>query len=122
LLDTFTDYLNLDYNRHLHLKDIEVYKSNLKPNSDSILTKKLIVDPSGDGYKFMNRNHIKGSFGYIIKPCGATKLIAGVNKDGIVPSDVSLNLYYIDVSYTEPSLVKLNDEMLHNKLKLSHTR
>lgn len=121
LLDTFTDYLNLDYTRHLYLKDIEVYKSNLKPNSNSILTKELTINMSGEGYKFMNRNHIKGAFGYIIKPTGAIKLIAGIKKDGIIPADVALNLYYLNVSYTEPSLVKLNSEMLHNQLKLSHT-
>lgn len=121
LLNNFTDYLNLDYARHLYLKDIDVYESNLFPNHSPVTVKSLELNDSGTGYKFMNRNHIKGAFGYVITPSGARKVISSTLKDGIVPADVALNLLYLNVSYTEPSLVRLNPIMLQNRLKLSHT-
>jgi GR25 family glycosyltransferase involved in LPS biosynthesis len=121
LLTKFDDYLNLDYARHLYLKNIEVYESHLKTNVDNIFIKVLEPDVRGIGYKFMNRNHIKGAFGYIIKPSGAEKIIFSVKRDGIVPADVALNLSYTNVSYTEPSVVRLHPDMLRNKAKLSHT-
>ena len=123
-LDKFDHCLNFDFTRHLFLKDIEVYKSHLI-NSSPIEIKQLVENKTtidNTSYKYMNKNHIKGAFGYIIKPEGALKVIKGVQAHGIVPADVALNLRYINLHYTVPSVARLNPIMLENLKTLSHTK
>jgi GR25 family glycosyltransferase involved in LPS biosynthesis len=124
ILDLFDDYLNLDYSRHLYLKDKEIYVSSLI-QSDNIKISKLNRDnktADSNSFKFMNRNHIKGAFGYILKPAGAKKLINGIKQDGVIPADIALNLHYLNVNYTEPSVARLNSTMLNDLTGLSHTK
>ena len=124
ILTKFDDYLNLDFSRHENLKDIELYESTLV-SSNNISIMKLVEDSSyssAAGFKYMNRNHIKGAFGYIIKPHAAAKLILGIQTDGIIPADIAPNLKYINLHYTVPSIARLNPEMLQNRLKISHTK
>lgn len=126
LLEKFEDYLNLDFTRHLYLnQSIDTYLKNLQ-QSDSIevntFEPELPRQVKSFGYKFMNRAHIKGAYGYILKPSGAKKLIECTKEDGIVPADVAINLKYLNMSYTTPSIVQLNPRMLSNLSGLSHTK
>lgn len=124
ILTKFDDYLNLDFSRHENLKNIELYESTLI-SSNNISIMKLAANSSYSpdaGFKYMNQNHIKGAFGYIIKPHAAAKLVLGIQTDGIIPADIAPNLKYINLHYTVPSIARLNPEMLKNRLKISHTK
>jgi GR25 family glycosyltransferase involved in LPS biosynthesis len=127
ILDQFTDYLNLDYTRHLYLgpkspgseyiKQINAEKNNpvtVEPLQERMKYGKHL-------FKYMNANHIKGAFGYIIKPSGAEKLIEASKLHGVLPADIQPNLAYIDMWYTTPSIVMLNPEGLTGRFGGSHT-
>ena len=72
-------------------------------------------------FKYINNNHIKGAFGYIIKPSGAKKLIEATKKYGILPADVQPNLLYCNMHYANPSIVMLNPKGISNRFGGSHT-
>jgi len=127
ILDLFDDYLNLDYTRHTHLglsskgheytAQIELEKNN-----------PVIVNSLDENkpelkhhFKYINNNHIKGAFGYIIKPSGAKKLIEATKKYGILPADIQPNLLYCNMNYTTPSIVMLNPKGISNRFGASHT-
>jgi GR25 family glycosyltransferase involved in LPS biosynthesis len=129
ILDCFDDYLNLDYTRHLYLnlnnqgdeylKYIDIEKSN------NLLIKTLEETNKNlnkNSLKYINNNHIKGAFGYILKPSGAKKLIDSTMKYGILPADIQINLFYCDIKYTSPSIVMLNPKSLIDRVKRSHTK
>jgi GR25 family glycosyltransferase involved in LPS biosynthesis len=127
ILNKFHDYLNLDYTRHLHLgksskgheyvKKIEEEKNRqyrVFPLQEQ--AKKL-----RNGFKYINANHIRGAFGYIIKPSGAEKLVKATKQYGILPADVQPNLLYCSMNYVTPSIVMLNPKGLKNRFGGSHT-
>jgi GR25 family glycosyltransferase involved in LPS biosynthesis len=126
ILDSFNDYLNLDYIRHTHLKSsnddylqqIELEKNNTV-RFESL--RENLKAKNKNTIKYINRNHIKGAFGYIIKPNGALKLINATKKYGILPADIQPNLAYCEISYTTPSIVMLNPKGLNNRSSQSHT-
>ena len=122
-LSLFEDFLHLDYNRHLNLKNLDVYESNIV-NSDNPTIEKFVGGTANvDTFKFLNRNHIRGSFAYILKPSGAKKLVESLRLEGILPSDIALNQKYIQVNYTIPSIARLSPNALSVGLvKLSHTK
>ncbi len=121
VLELFVDCLNLDFSRHKLLKNKLEYESSLVKEPIKIFP--LLETPSSqDNFKYLNRNHIKGAFGYIIKPDGAKKLLSGLQSEGILPADIALNLKYLQLNYTAPSVVRLNPKMLYNLAKLSHTK
>lgn len=127
ILSQFDDYLNLDYTRHTHLglsskgheyiTQIELEKNklievnNLQENLKSVK----------HHFKYINNNHIKGAFGYIIKPAGAKKLIDATKEHGILPADIQPNLLYCNIKYTTPSVVMLNPKGISNRFGGSHT-
>jgi GR25 family glycosyltransferase involved in LPS biosynthesis len=128
ILDTFTDYLHLDYTRHTHLsaqssgdeylKQIELEKSK------AFEVRNLTENPKAKNrnlFKYINNNHIRGAFGYIIKPSGAAKIIDATKKYGILPADVQPNLAYCDIQHSTPSTVMLNPKGLKNRFGGSHT-
>ena len=126
--DQFEDYLNLDFTRHIFLKTNSKYKLYLKEVSQQKNNKNLEIKSleerqkkNNQTFKYINNNHIKGAFGYIIKPSGAKKLIDATKKYGILPADVQPNLRYINVQYTCPSLVMLNPNGLESRYGGSHT-
>lgn len=123
VLDKFNDYLNLDYSRHVFKRDMKNYAGSLKYNIESIDI--VSLNPRcdfADNFKFMNKNHIVGAHGYILKPSGAEKIIQGMKKDGICPADIAPNLRYIEMYYTTETVVRVNEKMLENKGGSSHTR
>tara|TARA_B110000503_G_C7157301_1_gene417893 strand:- start:2782 stop:3504 length:723 start_codon:yes stop_codon:yes gene_type:complete len=127
ILLQFNDYLNLDYTRHTHLglsskgheytEQIELEKNNLVEVKPLIEISKSTVH----SFKYINSNHIKGAFGYIIKPAGAAKLIQATKKYGILPADVQPNLLYCEMKYTTPSIVMLNPKGIKDRFGGSHT-
>lgn len=125
ITDYFSDYLNLDYCRHLYLDTDQDYESIVTVANKSPLIKKLEETNTESKFKkpfkYINNNHIKGAFGYIISPNGAAKLINATNKYGILPADIQPNLMYCEMFYTEPSVVMLNPSSLINRAKHSHT-
>lgn len=127
ILTTFDDYLNLDYTRHTHLglaSDGSEYLKQIEAEKNNTLEIKSLVEGSRSPkhhFKYINNNHIKGAFGYIIKPAGAGKLIQATKDNGILPADVQPNLMYCDMKYTSPSVVMLNPKGLSNRYGGSHT-
>lgn len=127
ILEKFDDYLNLDYTRHTHLTihsngDEYLHQIDLEQNSTLEIKDLQENDKSKKHmFKYINNNHIKGAFGYIIKPQGAKKLIDATKTYGILPADVQPNLMYCDVKYTSPSIVMLNPKGLLNRFGGSHT-
>ena len=124
ILNQFHDYCNLDITRHRFLrKGAKAYLENLK-ESNNIRVQKLEENTKAKGQnhmKYMNNNHIKGAFGYIIKPSGAEKLIRATKKYGILPADIQPNLRYCDLYYTTESVVQLNAKTLYELGATSHT-
>ena len=128
ILSTFDDYLNLDYTRHTHLglaSNGSEYLKQIDLEKDNELEIKSLVENTKTKhkhhFKYINNNHIKGAFGYIIKPSGASKLINATIEHGILPADVQPNLLYCDIKYTAPSIVMLNPKGLSNRYGGSHT-
>ncbi len=122
VLNLFEDYLNLDYNRKIYRKNLVGYHeelTNLK--TDQIDITKMEIK-SGAGFKFINRNHIVGAHGYIIKPTGAKKIIDGLLVDGAIPADMAPNSKYVNMYHTTQTVVRVNPKMTSQMAKLSHTR
>jgi GR25 family glycosyltransferase involved in LPS biosynthesis len=122
VLDLFDDYLNLDYNRKIYRKNLKGYHNeltNLKTKQIDVIKMDI---KSGTGFKFINRNHIVGAHGYIIKPAGARKIIAGILSDGAIPADMAPNSKYVNMHHTTQTVVRVNPKMTEQMAKLSHTR
>jgi GR25 family glycosyltransferase involved in LPS biosynthesis len=122
VLDLFDDYLNLDYNRKIYRKNLKGYHdelTNLKTKQIDVIKMDI---KSGTGFKFINRNHIVGAHGYIIKPEGARKIIAGILSDGAIPADMAPNSKYVNMHHTTQTVVRVNPKMTIDMAKLSHTR
>jgi len=127
ILEKFDDYLNLDYTRHTHLtvsakREEYINQIELEENN-KIEVKSLSESKKGfnHNFKYINNNHIKGAFGYIIKPQGAKKLIDATYTYGILPADIQPNLIYLNLKYISPSIVTLNPKGLTNRFGGSHT-
>jgi GR25 family glycosyltransferase involved in LPS biosynthesis len=126
ILDQFEDYLHLDHTRHTHLsKGNKDYTNQIEAEVGSVFKiKQLEENFKAKGInqiKYINNNHIRGTYGYIIKPSGAKKLIKGAKQNGVLPSDVSINLAYCNIYYTKPSVIMLNPKGLDNRYGGSHT-
>ena len=122
VLDLFEDYLNLDYNRKIYRKNLKGYNDELNNlNNPKIEIIKMDI-ANGSGFKFINRNHIVGAHGYIIKPEGAKKIIEGLLSDGAIPADMAPNSKYVNMYHTNYTVVRVNPKMTQQMAKLSHTR
>ena len=127
ILDLFDDYLNLDYTRHTHLglsTNGSEYTAQIELEKNNIFKVKSLEENNRNPnhhFKYINNNHIKGAFGYIIKPSGAKKLVQATKKYGILPADVQPNLMYCNIQYITPSVVMLNPKGISNRFGGSHT-
>jgi GR25 family glycosyltransferase involved in LPS biosynthesis len=127
ILEKFDDYLNLDYTRHNYLNlsrsGIEYINQIELEKKNPVIVKKLEEKKKNVNhqFKYINNNHIKGAFGYIIKPTGAQKLINATKSNGILPADIQPNLLYCDMNYVTPSIVMLNPKGIENRFGASHT-
>lgn len=123
-LELFEDYLNLDFTRHCYYnKDINLYREKLTVQQHGVDIKQLsetAVTSGKNSFKYINNNHIKGAFGYVIKPSGAEKLIRATEEFGMLPADIQPNLKYCQLYYANPSIVRLSEKSLLNKH--SHTK
>lgn len=118
----FEDFLNLDFNRKIYRKDLKGYDNTVSLElNKKIEIVKMEIKP-GEGFKFINRNHIVGAHGYIIKPSGAKKIIEGILRDGAVPADIAPNAKYVNMFHTNYTVVRVNPLMTKTMSRLSHTR
>ena len=122
VLDKFNDYLNLDYARHVFRRDMKNYENGISNNPPTNIIKLEPTSTEKSGFKFINRNHIVGAHGYILKPSGAKKIINGIKQDGICPADIAPNLSYIQMFYTNETVVRVNPIMLEKQGGQSHTK
>jgi GR25 family glycosyltransferase involved in LPS biosynthesis len=124
ILDSFKDYCNLDITRHKYFKKgKDVYSSKLN-KADNITVELLIENLAVNENSFLeyvNKNHISGAHGYIIKPSGAKKLLDFVKIYGMMPADIHINLKACNMSYTSESIVHLHS-VTSFKAKFSHTK
>lgn len=126
ILELFDNYLNLDFTRHTHLglsTNGKEYIAQIELESENKIEVNTLKSKRTRDHKFkyINNNHIKGAFGYIIKPTGAKKLIQATKDHGILPADVQPNLMYCNIQYTKPSVVMLNPKGIVNRFGGSHT-
>jgi glycosyl transferase family 25 len=126
ILDNFTHYLNLDFSRHLYLDSKEVNYTDFVLNDTRAMSIEPLEETNVESkikkpFKYINNNHIKGAFGYIIKPEGARRLVDASLNYGILPADIQPNLMYCHMHYIIPSAVMLNEQSLIDRVKYSHT-
>jgi len=126
VLDNFDHYINLDFSRHLYLDSNEVDYTDFVLNDTRAMSIEPLEETNIESkikkpFKYINNNHIKGAFGYIIKPEGAKLLIQASKTQGILPADIQPNLLYCNIHYTIPSIVMLNEKTLTERVKNSHT-
>jgi GR25 family glycosyltransferase involved in LPS biosynthesis len=65
--------------------------------------------------------HMSGTYGYIITPRGASKVVEWVLANHVMPSDICLNGNRLNVGVTTNSYVKIQDRMSHNPFAQSST-
>lgn len=126
ILDTFTDWLNLDINRFIYDRKVAGYfDSVLAPAEFEVKNFRwpgTCRNPDFiNSLKFIFRSSMRGSHAYIIKPEAAQKLIDAAKLDGILPADLMPSLRYIDLKYTVPSLACINPRMWYTRQQQSHT-
>lgn len=126
ILEMFDHYINLDYSRHLYLDSKEVDYTDFVLNDTRAMSIEPLEETNVESkirkpFKYINNNHIKGAFGYIIKPEGARRLIDASLNYGILPADIHPNLMYCRMHYIIPSVVMLNKQSLIDRSKYSHT-
>ena len=124
ILDSFEDYCNLDINRHRYFKKgKDVYSNKLnKTNSIAVMQlKENLLTKENNLFEYVNKNHISGAHGYIIKPTGANKLINFTKIYGMMPADIHINLKACKMHYTSESIVYLHSATSF-RAKFSHTK
>lgn len=127
IINNFKYYLNLDYNRHLYLnnslsKYLKATNAQVKDINIESFIEQRSKSKNINNSKYINKNHIKGAFGYIITPEGAAILLSAAKNFGILPADVHPNLLYLkELNYTSSSVVMLNPKSLNDRAKMSHT-
>lgn len=58
--------------------------------------------------KQINKSHIKGAHGVLIKPEGARQIIKSLKEHGYLISDVAINQCYLTYYSIEPTIVRVN--------------
>jgi GR25 family glycosyltransferase involved in LPS biosynthesis len=134
ILEKFDDILNFDFisrpfkNGKLlgkfFRKKSELYKA--KATEKKELEIKKFNGYSSDSLVFntnsISNSYIRGVHGYIIKPSGANKLMNAATKYGYLTADAHINTFFVDIFYTTPSVVMINDFFCNtsNYEKFSH--
>ena len=96
-----SDTYNQDFEDVLHL---DGYRFQEDPN----VGKAPIVED------FINirkgENQLKGTYGYVIKPHAAKKLIQGAHDDGVTASDMFVKDKYVKIQVVKPRAVYVNSQ------------
>jgi glycosyl transferase family 25 len=123
MLDLFEDYCNLDINRHRYFKQgKDVYSNNLtKTNKITVEALNENLSTNNSLFSYVDKNHISGAHGYIIKPSGAKKLLDFTKTRGMMPADIHINLKSCNMHYTSESIVYLHSARSFLP-KFSHTK
>lgn len=123
VLDLFEDYCNLDINRHKYFKQGKDVYSNKLTKTNKITVEELNenLSTSNSLLSYVDKNHISGAHGYIIKPSGAKKLLDFTKTYGMMPADIHINLKSCNMHYTSESIVYLHSDRSF-RAKFSHTK
>ena len=110
VLNNFSDILRLDAYCHwkeYYIQDVE--KSKLSKITYATLPTDF-------------KTYYVGYYGYIIKPCGAKKLIEKSNTTGAMPVDQFIDARDIDIKSVTATVVKLDDYYIGRVAELSTTK
>jgi glycosyl transferase family 25 len=125
VFDQFTDVLRLD-----NLDPFSKQYNNLiqdQQHQPLVISKyhnpqAKTADP---GSKFVEKigtgNYMRGSYGYLIKPGGARKLINWIKSNGFVPADQQMGNAVIDIQVVAPTVVQLHPDYQNRIGELSLT-
>lgn len=121
ILDRFDDYCNLDYTRHLYARKKVIDYSNKIKLTNDIRVYRFVESKfaSKKLHPKFNNKFIVGCTGYLLKSSGAKKLVDIAVNSGILPADIHVNSVHCSMSYTSPSVVKLNPIAIADQI--SHT-
>lgn len=114
--DEFIDVLNLDPYRVLA-------GSEYDENVNKSLTMPVNYFYAPAKKRSLAGEYIIGAHGYLIKPCGAKKLIEFSKKVGILPTDKHIGRNVVNLKSTTVTLVSLHEfHRSHNMTKFSSTK
>jgi GR25 family glycosyltransferase involved in LPS biosynthesis len=102
ILDKFTDLLKLDCESPFDGEYSEKISKGLNSQIEYINSIEGIHKRKKTGW------YTCGSYGYIIKPVGAEKLISWVTEHGFTSTDNQLGDSVLDISMCSPSIVRLH--------------
>jgi GR25 family glycosyltransferase involved in LPS biosynthesis len=120
ILDHFTDVLKLDnldpYSKH--------YNNQIEEQQNWPVEISTYHNPHAktlnEGSDFVNKigtgNYLRGTYGYIIKPHAAQKLIHWINHNGFLPSDQQIGNHVVDIKVVVPTVVRLHPDF-HKRIK-----
>lgn len=92
---------NQDFQDVLHL---DGYRFNEDPNEGKFpLVEDFVNIRKGE-------NHLQGTYGYVIKPHAAKKLINGAHQNGITASDMFVSDKYVKIQVVKPRAVIVNSQ------------
>ena len=102
ILDNFTDALKLDIENP--------YAADYDKKINDNLSQPLKYFDSVEGIHKKKKCgwYTWGSYGYIIKPSGAKKLISWVKENGFISTDNQIASYILDIYICSPSIVRLH--------------
>lgn len=118
----FNELLNLDYCSTLR-KDIEKYKKCMVSADSNVSIEPIFpnVKLPAITWKSAKTYHVVGAHAYCINPVGAKKLISATHTYGIMPADVHINLHYVNIEITKPSIFRTCDYMLNTRNRVKHS-
>lgn len=92
---------NQDFQDVLHL---DGYRFNEDPNEGKL--------PKVEDFVNIRKgeNHLQGTYGYVIKPHAAKKLINGAHQNGITASDMFVSDKYVKIQVVKPRAVIVNSQ------------
>lgn len=115
----FTDVLKLDD----HDPYSKSYNNVLEKEKDLPQLFEKYYNPDA---KFLEKNgtgnYIRGTYGYIIKPIAAKKLIEWIKINGFLPSDNQIGDAIVDIQVAKPSILRLHPVYFRNTGPFSLTQ
>jgi GR25 family glycosyltransferase involved in LPS biosynthesis len=103
ILSMFDTLLVLDrFSREKNYEELLTAEFPLKIHKHEKLSEVKNLD------KQVNKTHIRGAHGVLIKPQGAMQLIDSIKKHGYLISDVAINQCYMTYYSIEPTIVRVN--------------
>jgi GR25 family glycosyltransferase involved in LPS biosynthesis len=119
ILEKFSEVLKLD-NHNPYSKsynDVLEKEKNLPQSFEKYYNPDAkSLEKNGTG------NYIRGTYGYIIKPIAAKKLIDWIKINGFLPSDNQIGDAIVDIQVAKPSILRLHPAYFRNTGSFSLTQ